>query len=137
MTANDIAAQFARRAGAVDGEVRATVRALGEMLLAASLSHMEADIYSKPVDTGSSGQPQWKRTGALKQNEKLAFDPDGAGCRLVNEMPYAEARHELGRGPSGRKTSRPAHWRDEAFEEMRQVVPETLYAMNRRILEGR
>src|SRR5436190_24346529 len=100
MTANEIAAQFARRAGLVDGEVRRTVRGLREQMLASSLKHMQADIYDKPVDVSSTGRPKWKRTENLKRAEKLEFDGDGAGCRLVNEMPYAEPRHELGRGPS-------------------------------------
>jgi len=135
VTSNEIAAQWARRAGVVDGEVRRTVRQLGERLLTSSLKHMQEDIYDIPEDVSPTGRKKWTRTGALKAAEKLEFDADGAGCKLVNTQPYARARHELGR--NGRATRRPAHWRDETREELRQVIPATFGAMNRRILEGR
>lgn len=134
-TAAEIAARWARRGGAVNPEVRRTVRQLGERVLAAGLRHMEADIYAKPVDRSGTGRPKWQRTGDLKRAERLEWAPDGAGFTLTNALDYAEPRHEAGK-PGRRKTTRPAHWREEALAELRVAIPVALAGMNLRIMRA-
>ncbi len=135
MDALEAAALWARRRGAVNGQVRQTVRHLGERMHAVSLKHMDRDIYAKPVDRSSTGRPLWHRTRDLRAAERPEYAPDGAGVKLVNAMTYAEPRHEAGK-PGRRLTKRPAHWRDEMREELRQEIPDALHAMNLRILRG-
>lgn len=136
MTSQGIANKWARRSGGATAEMRRAVQQLGRRALAISLKHMNADIYAKPVDATASGKPKWRRTGQLKGHERVVPSVDGLGFALVNDMEYAEARHEMGKAGSKRKTTRPAHWRDEMREELRQEIPAVFHAMNQRILRG-
>jgi hypothetical protein len=128
-------AKWQRRAGLVGPEVRRAVQRIGERMLNTSRRHMQEQIYNIPEDTEKSGKNKWTRTGNLKNAERLEYAPDGSAVTLTNAMIYARARHELGR--DGRKTKRPAHWRDGIFQELKDSTARETAAMNQRILSGR
>jgi hypothetical protein len=127
--------EWSRRAGRVGPEVRSMVERTGKRMLAISRRHMDEQIYSIPEDETKAGKKKWVRTGRLRKAEDLVYAPDGSGVTLTNTMPYARARHELGR--NGRHTKRPAHWREGIVNELRESTARELAIMNRRILEGR
>jgi len=70
---------------------------------------------------GSKGaQKAWKRTGALRRGERVEV-PNSYRVDVVNDVVYAEPRHEAGK-PGRRRTRFPAHWRDEWKQEFRPRV---------------
>lgn len=101
-----------------------------------SKKHMQRLIYDKPIPNYPNGKPQWKRTGQLMRRERSTIERQGGQPRviLVNTTRYAEYRHEMGK-PGRRNTTRPAHWRDEARQEMRNMALNFLHgAMQRTLL---
>lgn len=127
--------KWQNRVGKAPAEVQRTVERIGVAMLGTSRRHMQEEIYSIPEDTTKSGKKKWVRTGSLYNAEQLQFAPDRAGVILTNTMVYARARHELGR--DGRKTKRPAHWRDPLFKELRSTIEREYRRMTASILEGR
>ena len=89
------------------------------VIQAVSRFQMNRLIYSKAPDTRPDGTPKWIQTRNLYNAEQAYAEPTARRVVLVNRMVYARARHELGR--DGRKTTRIAHWRDEAQPAMRAV----------------
>ncbi len=106
----DRQSRFAR---VLDGS-RQTLAEQAEQL---SRQMMERLIYSIPETVSSSGRPLWTRTRNLINNENGIVR--SAEVILTNSVVYARARHELGR--DGRKTDRPAHWRDEIRAGLRRL----------------
>lgn len=127
--------KWQNRTGNAPAHVQQMVERIGVAMLTVSRRHMHEEIYSIPEDTTKGGKKKWSRTGSLYNAEKLAFAPDRSGVTLTNSMVYAHARHELGR--DGRKTKRPAHWRDPIFKELREVIQREYRTMTAKILEGR
>lgn len=120
MTAAELAATMARRADRLEIEVRNAVRQAGSEALDASRQEMEAKIYSHPIPTTKSGKPRWVQTRNLLRHERVEPAADGLGANLVNDMPYARRRHDLGK-PNSSPTPWPAHWRDEALGRIRET----------------
>lgn len=136
MTADEIAALMERRTAAVERELQQAVRQLGVEALAASRKFMTADIYAKPVPKRPrSGKPQWTRTGQLRRAERLQVDTSGYQVTLVNDMAYAEPRHEAGK-PGRRNTRYPAHWRDQTIAALKDRPAALCEAAIERALKG-
>jgi len=137
-TTAEIAARWARRAAMVNPEVRRTMRSLADLYLAASVKHMDADIYSKPEDVSSTGRKKWVRSRNLRAAERVVLTDDGAGFTLTNETVYASRRHEANKAsyPYHVAPARTAHWRDETTVELRTRTAYALAAMNLRILRA-
>lgn len=128
--------RWEKRTANTPAHVQEMVRRIGASMLVISRRHLNEQIYSIPEDVSPrTGKKKWERTGNLFKNEKLIFAPDGSGVTLINTMVYAEARHELGR--DGRKTKRPAHWRENILTELRAAFEAEIEFMSRQILEGR
>jgi hypothetical protein len=126
--------EWQNRAGRAPKEARQLVRRTGQRMLKVAKQHMRQQIYSIPEDTDSQGRKKWVRTRALINAEKAEYAPDGSGVTLTNSMIYARSRHELGR--DGRKTKRPAHWRDGIFQELREEVERDMAETRYRIMKG-
>lgn len=125
--------EWALRAGRVRPEVRSLVERAGKRMLNVSRRHMDEQIYSIPEDVSPrAGKKKWVRTGNLRKAEDLVYAPDGSGVTLTNKMIYARSRHELGR--DGRKTIRPAHWREGIVSELQASAARELETVSRRIL---
>lgn len=135
MTAEEVAARFAHRAEAYGPGMRDELRRVGELLLARSLFHLEADIYARPVPTSKTGKPKWKQTRRLISEESLVPTEGGNTVILTNATPYALPRHELGK-PGERQTERPAPWRDEAIRDVEHAKAELLHTRQVRILRA-
>lgn len=131
---NAIAKTWADRAGRAPSELRQLVRRTGRRMLTVSRQHMRKQIYSIPEDTTRAGRKKWRRTGILLQGEKLRYAPDGSAVTLTNEVSYARSRHELGR--DGRKTTRPAHWREGIHAELLEEVHADMVITRYRIMKG-
>jgi hypothetical protein len=95
--------------------------AQAKRLLVISKRKMKELIYDNPIPVGKSGKPKWKRTRMLYRGEKVEVKREHGeiNITLVNDVTYAEPRHEAGK-PGRRHTNFPAHWRDDAREEFRQ-----------------
>lgn len=122
------------RSGRVAPEVRRFVRTMGKRILRVSKEHLRKQIYSIAEDRTASGKKRWVRTRRLINAETLRYAPDGAAVTLTNDTVYARARHELGR--DGRKTQRPAHWREGIFTETRSETEADLRLLQQRIVQG-
>lgn len=133
-TSQEIVKRWQERAASVSPAARRTAQRVGARMLNVSRRHMQEQIYNIPEDKEASGKSKWTRTGNLKAAERLEYAADGSAVTLTNSMPYARARHELGR--DGRKTKRPAHWRDGIFQELQESTARETALMNRRILSG-
>jgi hypothetical protein len=122
------------RAGRVQPAFRQLVRRTGQRMLKVSKSHMRQQIYRIPEDTTKTGRKKWVRTGRLLNAEKLVYAPDGSAVTLTNEMPYARARHELGR--NGRQTKRIAHWREGIYAELLEDVHQDMSTTLFQVMKG-
>ncbi len=134
-TPRGLAEEWAARAGRVQPEIRLLVQRTGKRILKVSKEHMKAQIYAIPEDTTKAGKKKWTRTRKLINAEGLVYAPDGSAVTLTNPMVYARSRHELGR--DGRKTKRPAHWRDGIYAETKAEVQADMSWTNAKILKGR
>ena len=123
---------------AAERELKRELRALATDSLRASKLHITADIYAKPVDKRKNGNPKWTRTGQLRRGERLVVDTNTWTAQLVNDMNYAEPRHEANK-PGRRQINpaRTAHWRDEALAEIAPTVGERVrQALQRALREA-
>lgn len=98
---------------------------IGERALKLSLELMEKEIYAHPIPRsfGKSkrGRAKWRRTGRLRRGEKLKIKPlPDLAAVLINRVPYAAARHEMGKPGAKRRCRWPAHWRDDTVKAMRR-----------------
>lgn len=91
---------------------------LADAAQAIARSAMDRLIYSKSETVSATGRQLWTRTRNLIEHERGIVRGEGE-VALTNDMVYAHSRHELGR--DGRKTDRPAHWRDEIRPELREM----------------
>lgn len=127
--------EWTRRTGRVRPSVAELVRYIGVQMLAQSLHNLQRMIYSIPEDVSGAGRKKWQRTFKLINGEKIVYAPDESACTLFNAVPYARARHELGQ--DGRKTKRPAHWRDGVLMAIRDDVHARAERMGISLLGGR
>ena len=75
-----------------------------------------------PLSKKSAKQKAWRRTGNLRRSEHYKILSPYEGI-IYNDADYAAARHDLGiPGKSNRKTTRPAHWRNNAVDLTRNKV---------------
>jgi len=104
------------RAAALHNRTADAVQQAGEEAYAAGIEVMEEKIYGHPIPQTKSGKPKWRHTRDLIKGEKLQVDRQALTAKLVNDVVYARARHELKAG----QTPWPAHWRDEAVARARE-----------------
>jgi hypothetical protein len=128
--------QYARlmqlRARRIEPEFRHTTRGIANSVLEFSRQRMHALIYAFPVPRRKSGKPAYKRTGDLLAGERQV--PAGPySFRIVNDVPYAEPRHEAGK-PGRRKVRHPAHWRDELIARSHSILVDNHRKTARKIL---
>lgn len=126
-----------RRAEALPAEVLYAMLEVRDLALKISLKYMDQLIYAIPVPLKKNGRPRWRRTGQLRRRERSQIQggKNGPQVVLINTTRYAEIRHEMGK-EGRKKTNRPAHWRDAAREEMREMATRTNRAALHRALAG-
>ena len=136
MTSQELAKQWARRYRRAGPALRNEIRLLGQRALQLSLVTMRDEIYSKPEDRGPSGKPKWTRTGHLLLSETLVEDTYDS-FTLVNTAPYAHRRHEANKPgfPYKVNPERTAHWRDDAMNKLRAMLPDALHRLMLQIFE--
>lgn len=133
MTAKELAAKMRARARAVEPEFSKTTRGLGVIAVNFTRERMDEEIYSQPIPRSAKGRPLWKRTKNLRKGERYeVLDP--YSVRIVNDMSYAEPRHEAGK-PGRRPTRYPAHWRDELQAAFRSILLDAYHLTVRDILK--
>jgi len=133
-TAEELVKTWQARTGRVSPEFRGLTERTGRRMLVVSKQHMRKQIYSIPEDMTASGKKKWVRTQRLLKGEKLEYAPDRSAVTLTNEVPYARARHELGR--DGRRTKRIAHWREGIYQEILEEVHADMVLTRHRIFTG-
>jgi hypothetical protein len=121
MSPLELAALMGARATGAGQAIERVNRELANEALDVSQRLMKREIYSKPEDRRANGQPKWRRTGQLAARERTEIR--GLTVYLVNETPYAEARHEANK-PGRRQINpqRTAHWRDDALRDLRPRI---------------
>lgn len=135
MTARELVQLWQKRRADFDREFMASSRGLATSMVRFDKEKMTEEIYSLPEDRTAKGKKKWRRTGALRRAERFEV-PDPYTILIINDMNYAEPRHEAGK-PSRRGINplRESHWRDELVETFRPIVldvrRETLLAILR------
>jgi hypothetical protein len=124
MDARGFESVWRQRAGRLGPALDNALTQAAPLIQAVSRFQMNRLIYSKPPDLKADGSPKWVQTRNLYNAEQAQAEPPARRVILVNRMVYAHARHELGR--DGRKTTREAHWRDEARDALRVTFTGTV-----------
>lgn len=119
--ANEFALELRAVGVAIERGLDRGVRAGGEVLLEESRKALQSLIYARPIPLrrrkrGGAGKPAWRRTGRLKDGERLKFETisGGAQVSLENEAPYAQWRALLKRKSPTDGQTREANWRAKA-----------------------
>ena len=120
-TAEQIAELMLKRRNLVEKEFRHSSNAIAKSVIKFSKEKL-SELYAIPEDRYKNGKKKWRRTGALRRAERVEV-PDPYTVRVVNDINYAQPRHEAGK-PNHRKINplRENHWRDELAETFRPIV---------------
>lgn len=138
MTAQQVARLMQQRAALVKTELTKTTKGLGISAVKFCKETMTREIYAIPEDVSPrTGKKKWRRTGSLRRAERMELRSPYQ-VAIVNDMRYAEPRHEAGK--KGRRNIDPrreSHWRDELKRVFRPIEADAYRATILAVLRRR